>query len=63
MADDAKSDDKKSGFVRRVYAERGGKAQPPDLDVQAGRGARSLGRNVTKGVARGVLSATKPKGK
>ncbi len=56
-------DDKKGGFVRRVYAERGGKAQPQDIDVQAGRGARNLGRNVTKGIARGVSSAIKPKGK
>jgi len=49
------------GFVRRVYAERAGKAESPDIDVQPGRGARSLARNFIKGAARGVSSVKKPK--
>jgi hypothetical protein len=46
----------KKGFVGRVYAERGGKAASPDMDVQPGRGARSFTRNLIKGVARSTSS-------
>jgi hypothetical protein len=57
------NDTKKCGFVKRVYEERGGKAEPSEVDVQAGRGARTLARNLTKGVTRGMTAASKPKGK
>jgi len=58
---DEAADIRAGGFVRRVYAERGGHAASPDIDVQPGRGARSLARNLIKGGARGVSSVKKPK--
>jgi hypothetical protein len=57
------NDMKKGGFVERVYKERGGKAADPDLDVQPGRGARSIQRNLVKAVTRGSSSMKQPKGK
>jgi len=44
----------KGDFVRRVYAERGGKAADPNFDVQAGRGARNMPRNLLKGITRAL---------
>jgi hypothetical protein len=50
-------------FAGRVLGERKGKLADPKMDVQPGRGARSIQRNLIKAISRGYQAEKLAKGK